>query len=166
MTDAPLSDPVADSIIRFLRDIGLSVRLGPIAGPTVVPGIQIEHGTLLVDSGRLTWPGDLLHEAGHLAVMDGERRRRAHIDVGSDAAEEMAAIAWSFAASVHLQVDPAVVFHAGGYRGWSEALIENFTHGRSVGVPILQWRGLTADAQRAGERGVPPYPYMLKWLGA
>jgi hypothetical protein len=166
MTDPLLSDPVAASIIRFLRDIGLTVRLGQIADPTVVPGIQIEHGALLVDPGGLTWPGDLLHEAGHLAMMDGERRRRAHIDVGSDAGEEMAAIAWSYAASVHLQLDPAVVFHAGGYRGWSEALIENFTHGRSIGVPFLQWRGLTADAQRAGELGVPPYPHMLEWLRA
>jgi hypothetical protein len=162
---APLpSDPVAASIIRFLHDIGLTVRLGPIEGPTFVPGIQIEHGTLLVDLGSLTWPGDLLHEAGHLALMTSERRSKTHINVGKVAAEEMAAIAWSYAASVHLNLDPSVVFHAGGYRGSSEALIENFTNGRSIGVPILQWRDLTADAERAGELGVPPYPHMIKWL--
>jgi hypothetical protein len=56
------------------------------------------------------------------------------------------------------------VFHDQGYRGGSKALIENFTQGRYIAVPTLQWIGLTAEPRRAAELGVAPYPYMLKWL--
>jgi GNAT superfamily N-acetyltransferase len=157
-------DSVADAIVAFLIGIGLGVRAGEIGGETFLPGIQVDHGGLLVDAARLKYPGDLLHEAGHLAVMSPARRRRAHIDVGKRAAEEIAAIAWSYAALVHLGLDPAVVFHPDGYRGGSQALIENFTGGHTIGVPMLQWLGLTLDAGRAAETGDAPYPAMLKWL--
>lgn len=109
-------------------------------------------------------PGDLLHEAGHLAVIPPEKRKRVQGNMGKDRGEEMTAIAWSYAASVHLALGPSVVFHDGGYRGWSKAFIENFTNGRYVGVPMLQWIGLTADNKRAKEMGVEPYPHMIKWL--
>jgi hypothetical protein len=106
----------------------------------------------------------LLHEAGHLAVMEPERRRRCHMNVGNRAAEEMMAIAWSFAACTHLGIHPRVVFHPEGYKGGSDALIENFTAGRYFGVPMLQWVGMTLDEARAAELGLQPYPHMLKWL--
>ena len=48
----------------------------------------------------------------------------------------MMAIAWSYAAAVHLGLDPAVVFHEAGYRGGSGSLIENFAQERYIGVPI------------------------------
>jgi hypothetical protein len=35
--------------------------------------------------------------------------------------EEMAAIAWSYAACVHLGLEPTVVFHSDGYKGGSES---------------------------------------------
>ena len=74
------------------------------------------------------------------------------------------ATAWSYAAVCHLGLDPAVVFHEGGYRGGSQSLIENFRAGRYIGVPVLQWLGLTADDQRAAELGIEPYPTMRRWL--
>jgi hypothetical protein len=153
-----------ERIVAFLESIGLEVRTGAIEDRTFVPGIVIHHGALVIEPAKLTHPGDLLHEAGHLAVMEPERRRRCHIDVGKRAAEEMMAIGWSYAASVHLGLDPAIVFHDEGYRGGSESLIENFTQGRYIGVPTLQWIGLTAEPKRAVEMGVAPYPHMLKWL--
>ena len=152
------------AISPFLDGIGLELRLGEIEGRTFVPGIQIQHGVLVVDEEKLLYPGDLLHEAGHLAVVPAARRAQIHIDVGKDAGEEMAAIAWSYAAAVHLGIDPAIVFHEGGYKGGSSALLENFREGHYIGVPMLQWIGLTADDQRAAELGVPPYPHMLNWV--
>jgi hypothetical protein len=85
-------------------------------------------------------------------------------DVGKKAAEEMMAIAWSYAAAVHLGLEPGVVFHEGGYKGGAESLIENFTNGRYIGVPMLQWIGLTFDERRAKEMGIEPYPRMTKWV--
>jgi hypothetical protein len=151
-------------IVDFVRSIGLEVSVEDIPHETFMPGLTVHHGTLVVDLLRLRAPGDLLHEAGHLAVMEPGRRRRCHVDVGKRAAEEMMAIAWSYAAVVHLHLDPAIVFHDEGYRGGSQALIDNFTHGRFIAVPTLQWIGMTADAVRAQDLGVPPYPHMLKWL--
>lgn len=76
----------------------------------------------------------------------------------------MGAIAWSYAAALHLGLAPEIVFHAAGYRGGAESLCENFAAGRTVGVPILEWLGLAAGAKLAVERGVEAYPAMLRWL--
>ena len=152
------------TIVEFLRGIGLDVREGELEGPTFTPGIQIRHGALIYAEDGLSHPGDLLHEAGHLAIVPPDRRAAMHIDAGKSPAEEMAAIAWSYAAAMHLDVGPGVVFHDDGYRGGGAALVENFAEGRYVGVPMLQWLGLTADDRRAGELALPPYPHMLRLL--
>jgi hypothetical protein len=151
-------------ITRFLLEIGFQLRKTELTQETFLPGIAFDHGTLLIDESKLLYPGDLLHEAGHLAVIPAERRRRAQTDVSKKAAEEMMAIAWSYAALVHLGLEPSVVFHEGGYKGWSASLVENFTNGRYIGVPMLQWIGLTADEKRAEGMGVKPYPFMIKWM--
>lgn len=151
-------------IVAFLRRIGIEVSAEPLDAQTVLPGIEPRGGTLVVDETKLRYPGDLLHEAGHLAVVPPERRGRMTGSVGQKAYEEMSAIAWSYAAAVHLALDPTVVFHAEGYRGGSQSLIENFSAGRYVGVPVLEWLGLTVGEKAAAERGVAPYPRMLKWM--
>src|SRR5882672_552004 len=119
-----------DRIVEFLRESGLAVRVAEIEGPTVLPGIKVVEGGLVVDPARLKYPGDLLHEAGHLAVMPPGRRALANDDTGSDGGEEMAAIAWSYAAAVYIGLDPRVVFHEAGYRGDSRSLLENFGAGQ------------------------------------
>jgi hypothetical protein len=152
-----------EKIVAFLAEIGIEVVRTELHQQTFMPGVMADRAAILIDESRLLYPGDLLHEAGHLAVIPPEKRKRVQGNMG-DRGEEMMAIAWSYAASVHLALEPSVVFHDGGYRGWSKAFIENFTNGRYVGVPMLQWIGLTADNKRAKEMGVEPYPYMIKWL--
>lgn len=152
------------SIATFLRSIGLEVHAGAVPEPSILPGIRISDGDLLVDEERLLYPGDLLHEAGHLAVLPGESRKSQGAEAGADMGNEIAAICWSYAAAIHLQIDPAIVFHAHGYRGASEAYLENFGEGRYVGVPLLEWMGLTAGEKSAAARGIAPYPHMLRWL--
>jgi hypothetical protein len=119
---------------------------------------------LVIDEAKLCFPGDLLHEAGHLAVAAPSRRTLIVGDAGPDPAEEMMAIAWSYAAAVHLQIDPAIVFHAAGYQGGGTSIVEDFSAGRFFGVPMLQWLGLTFDRTQAEVHGVPPFPHMIQWL--
>jgi hypothetical protein len=158
------SNPTTARIVDFLRSIGLTVEARRLTEPTFLPGIRIERGALLVDEAALLHPGDLLHEAGHLAVVPGARRPQLSGSVSSDPAEEMMAIAWSYAALVHLQLDPAVVFHDQGYKGGGSSLAENYLAGRPLGLPMLQWIGLTLDERNAPAQGLPPYPHMLRWL--
>ncbi len=152
------------AIVAFLDEIGLPVRFGDISEATFLPGVRIERGQLVVDEGRLLYPGDLLHEAGHLALLAPDRRAAITGEAGDDAGYEMGAIAWSYAAALHIGLEPVIVFHGDGYRGSSRAIIENFAAGRYVGVPILEWLGLTVSAVGNGAQGATPYPHMLKWL--
>jgi hypothetical protein len=121
-----------------------------------------------VDEAKLAYPGDLLHEAGHVAMTPPELRPSLSGDVevpGLDmAALEVAAIAWSYAAAVALGIDPAAVFHAAGYRGHGPGLVVTFGAGVYPGAHLLEEAGLTACGARASESGVPPYPHMLRWL--
>jgi hypothetical protein len=157
-------DPAVVQIVRFLSQIGISVSEADLPQTTFLPGLCVQDGVLLVDESRLKYPGDLLHEAGHLALLSAEHRNAAGPELGDDGGFEMAAIAWSYAAALHIGIDPAVVFHAGGYREGSQSILENFTSGRYVGVPVLEWLGMTATPQAAKAAGVLPYPKMLRWL--
>lgn len=164
MADTKFKNELTARIVNFLLEIGLEVRACELSDETFLPGISVSRGVILIDEERLRYPGDLLHEAGHLAVVPTSRRSGIEQDVGKKAGEELMAIAWSYAALVHLGLKPSVVFHPDGYRGGSASLIENFTQGSYFGVPTLQWLGLTADDKRAKELGIEPYPHMIKWL--
>jgi len=153
-------DPLAARIVAFLRAIGIAVEVAVLDGETFLPGVAVVGEGLRVDPARLAWPGDLLHEGGHLAVGDPACREDG---VSNDPGEEMAALAWSFAAATHLGLDPSVPFHEGGYRGEGAALAESFSQGGYVGVPLLAMWGLSREPHRAKAMGVPGYPHMLAW---
>lgn len=159
-----MCSPVIVTITEFLVDIGLQVRASAIHEHTFLPGIHVKDGVMNIDEGRLLYPGDLLHEAGHLAMLLPSERPQAGGKMGHDGGAEMAALAWSYAAALHLGLTPEVVFHEAGYRGESQALRENFAAGRYVGVPMLEWAGLTATGKHAEALGVQPYPAMRRWL--
>lgn len=61
-------------IADFLTEIGIEIGLARLSEPTFLPGILIDGGKILVDEEKLAYPGDLLHEAGHLAVVPGNLR--------------------------------------------------------------------------------------------
>lgn len=164
MHAVPFEHSIVRQIASFLLSIGLPVRAASLTLPTFLPGILIDQGALVIDEAQLQHPGDLLHEAGHLAVAAPSRRQQFYNNVGSDAGEELAAIAWSYAAALAAGVDPALVFHADGYQGGGAALLENFHQGRYIGVPLLQWIGLTAEPRQATALGIAPYPHMRKWV--
>jgi hypothetical protein len=150
---------VTDRIAAFLRDVGIRVEPAELGDDCFLPGIAVERGGLLYDEARLTWPGDLLHEAAHLALAPAALRPQMTGDVAVPGLDldllEKAAVPWSYAAALAIGIDPAVVFHAGGYRGQSEGLLRTFGFGVYPGLNILVDAGMTtADV----------YPRMLRWL--
>ena len=154
-------NPLTERLAAFVRGIGIEVRAAELPGKTFLPGLDIQSGAILVDERQLTQPGDILHEAGHIAVSAPAVRNAATL--APTDGEEIATLAWSYAALCHLHIDPAVVFHPDGYKGGSQSLIDNFTAGQTIGVPLLQYFGLTVEPKHPAKRGVPPYPHMLRW---
>ena len=153
-------------MVDFLIQIGLPVRMGEVEDATFLPGLAIEHGVLIVDEAKLTYPGDLLHEAGHLAVAPAANRAFLHQNVGADPAEEMMAISWSYAVARHLEIDPAVVFHPQGYKGGSQSLLGMFEQETYLALPMLQWCDMAYDKTHAEAEGAEPFPTMRRWLRA
>jgi hypothetical protein len=159
---ATFADPLTERLASFVRGIGIDVRAAALPETTFLPGLEISHGAILVDEERLAHPGDLLHEAGHLAVTDAAERNAPTLS--PNAGDELTAIAWSYAALRHLDLDPAIVFHRDGYKGGAQSIRENFDAGHSFGVPLLQLYGMSVEPRQAAERGLAPYPHMLRWL--
>lgn len=153
---------LTDRLAAFVQDLGIKMVAADLSEPTFLPGLDVRFGVVLVDEARLTYPGDILHEAGHVAVSAPEEREQACL--APTLGDEIAAIAWSYAAICRLGIDPAIVFHEGGYRGGSRAFIQNFSTGRYVGVPLLQLYGLAFEPRFAAAQGVKPYPHMLAWV--
>ncbi|GHE60382.1 MULTISPECIES: hypothetical protein [Roseivirga] len=155
-------------ITTFLEQIGLSVREAILTGETFVPGIRIDQGIILYDESKLTYPGDLLHEAGHLALMKPEERACASGDLEPGEGMninslEPAAILWSYAALRYLDLDPHIVFHENGYKDSSEWYIENFEAGNYIALPLLQWMGLCRSEEEVA-KGRAGFPVLTKWL--
>ena len=150
----PLADPITAKIVAFLDDIGIPVVVSSLPEDTLLPAMTVTRGTLLVDPARLTYPGDLLHEAGHIAVTDPAVRATLET-VADNQSEELAAICWSYAAGHAIGLDPGIVFHGDGYRGNGAALAMSFQMGVYIGVHLLVGYGLTSNVG---------YPAMASWL--
>lgn len=158
------TDPIVARIVPFLEDIGIPVAIEPVPGDSLLPGATVRGGTLVLDPDTLEWPGDLLHEAGHIAVSD-PATRTAQAGVSPDPGEELAAMAWSYAAAVALEIDPACVFHGGGYHGGGANYLESYlSGGGGIGVPMLQYYGMSAEPHQAAMLALPPFPAMARWL--
>lgn len=151
---------MVDRIVAFVRGIGIPVAEDVVAADSFLPAVAVVGGGVVVDRARLQWPGDILHEAGHLAVLEAGVRGG---DVPDDRALELAAMAWSYAAAVELGIDPGVVFHAGGYHGRGPSLAQTYAMGLFIGLPELVAAGM-AHSPLTAPRGAPVYPAMVRWL--
>ncbi|GAB3678055.1 hypothetical protein GCM10027594_35780 [Hymenobacter agri] len=146
----------------FLAEIGIPTQEAELTVDTFLPGILIENGGLLIDPAKLLYPGDLLHEAGHLAVTPDAERIQLVGNVmagkpeqqGTDG-EEIVAMLWSYAAAQAIGVPPEVVFHPNGYRNASAWMLDNFRQKIYPGLPLLVWMGLTTTDD---------FPHMTRWL--
>lgn len=126
---------------------------------TFIPGLKVSGTTILMDLGKLKYPGDLLHEAGHIAITEEKIRPLIGTPEIGDTwpadGEEIAAILWSYAASYNLNLDLEIVFHPNGYKNDSKWLIEQFESKNYIGLPLLEWMSLCNKEE---------FPIMKKWL--
>lgn len=157
-----------DVIVQFLRGIGLVVEPAPLPGDTFLPAIRIVDGGLRYDPARLQTPGDLLHEAGHIAIAPAETRATLcdALDGQQPGAmtDEVEAIAWSWAALVHLGLPGEVLFHPAGYKGQAAGLLMSYSLRVYPGAAGLARIGLCDLSVQAAAKGGQAYPNMQRWL--
>lgn len=161
-------NPMTRKIAEFLVEIGLDVRRAKLEEDTFLPGIQIKTGAMLVDENRLSYPGDLLHEAGHLALAPSHLRPllddKVELPGFNMEVIEAGTIAWSYAAGLHLGLTPEEVFHEGYIREGLATLLSNYRYGVYLGANVLEDAGLTTTAANAARVGIEPYPRMARWV--
>ncbi|SMF33675.1 hypothetical protein SAMN06265365_111143 [Tistlia consotensis] len=177
-------------ICRFLEDLGLDCGPGAVPPDSFLPGVAIAEGRLLYDSERLGSPGDLLHEAGHIALVPARFRGQLDDDVDAviagllagegeappDAAErealahtEVMAIAWSYAAARRIGVPATCLFWPGTYRmppgQTPDQLAGQLEQGLFIGIQWLARFGFCAAPPPFGDPAAPdPFPAMRRWL--
>ena len=154
-------------VIFFLKEIGIDI-IEKELGETFLPGLELGPDCIYIDYNKLLYPGDILHEAGHLAVtIPSERKLVGTVEISKDwptQGDEIAALLWSYAALHHLQLPAEFVFHPNGYKGSSEWFISNFTSGNYMGLPLLEWMGLCLGKEKAEKEQKMPFPAMQKWI--
>ncbi|OIV40690.1 hypothetical protein [Flavobacterium johnsoniae] len=154
-------------VLGFLEEIGINVIEKEVE-TSFLPGLELGPNCIYIDYNTLLYPGDILHEAGHLAVTTAANRNLiGTTEIAADwptEGEEIAAILWSYAASNYLQLPLEFVFHPDGYKNDSEWLISNLSNGTYIGLPFLEWIGLCVGKERAEKEQKAAFPAMQKWL--
>jgi len=174
--------------IDFIRSVGLDVNIGrPDDEPAFNPDsyVWVRQGVLYVDEEKSHY-GDLLHEAGHLAVLPSFARGCASGDVEESCVPvirqwmaehpgalmqwpedpvaraciqcgDHEAIAWSYAASVAAGVNPWSCFE----NGFST---EEERVAAWQGCRMKQFMGI--NGLRAGGflKNVRDFPHLIRWL--
>lgn len=157
-----------NKVINFLKSIGIEVIEKELTQTTFLPGLMLGSNAIYIDTQKLLYPGDILHEAGHIAVTPPLQRQL----IGSDdmpadwptMGDEITAILWSFAAVTHLDLPPEFVFHGNGYKDSSDWFIENFTSGNYIGLPLLQYFKMANSPEESLQNPETAFPYMVNWL--
>lgn len=159
MYDLNSNNNILELIVGFLNSINIKVVTQKLPANTFLPGLKIKGSTILIDLDRLKYPGDLLHEAGHIAVTEESIRQSLGTEEIGDNwptdGHEIAAILWSYAACCYLKLDLKIVFHPNGYKNDSKWLIEQFNSKNYIGLHLLEWMSLCNKEE---------FPIMKKWL--
>ncbi len=172
-------------VFAFLEGLGLVVQQdAKVDG--FLAGVEIADGVLRVESAADDIAGELLHEAGHLAIIPGQFRSIASGDlsgvsetmgqwidaniseVGPDdptvrailQCGECEAVAWSYAAAAAVGIDTRIPFFR-GFEGDGLALHDQVASGYYFGVHGLAAAGMT-DLPRP--HSAIPFPTMRRWL--
>jgi hypothetical protein len=152
--------------IAFVESVGIGVRArreGEVLDQPI-EGLAIKDGAIVIDPEVPIWPGDFLHEAGHIAVTEADRRSTLS-ELEADRDEELMAIAWSYAATRECGMTLRQLFNPEGYRDQAKFAGDCYALGRFDGADGLARYGMTIlDLQEALANGLPSYPNMIRWL--
>lgn len=167
-TKSNFTNELTQRMVDFVTSIGISVKQTILEDGLPIPGISVQNGEMLIDEERLSYPGDILYQAGRIAILPMEERNeyvgKDHPEYMTEATQGMMAMCWAWAALTHLQIAPEVVFHNGGYKGQSMQIIHGYQSGSYMGLPMLQLYEMAYEQHQAYAKGLNPFPYMYKWV--
>lgn len=156
------------TMLDFLDALGMGWRFGNVPANAFLPGLEVVSGVIVIDKAQLRHPGDILHEAGHIALLPAEKRDSFSGNLAEShpehAGDEVGVILWSYAACLHLGLPVDFVIHDGGYKDGADWLREQFSAGTFIGLPLLVWMGLCEDPAKAKLEGREGFPRMLRWM--
>lgn len=179
----------AGQAVSFLRALGLSVVEVPgVSG--FLPHVAVVNGALHVDVLNVL-PGDLLHEAGHLALMPSRYRSKAHGQLGAAfkamlshldehpdglssypecrccravlQASDPEATAWQYAAACAIGLPDDLLFPANAFGGTAHEVLFALNQNTYLGIHGLRAAQWTAVSARTA-RGLPVFPELAFWL--
>lgn len=172
-------------VVSFLRGIGIVSDVVPGARG-FMPGVRIHQGGLQIspEAGL----SEVLHEAGHLAVLPGRFRRLACDDVSvvqklmmdtvdftnPDEGEARAALqsgdteatAWAWAAGEYLELKPTEVVRNNDYGGTGRDVRMCLQARAYLGINGLASAGfcVTRPGLLEKMKGLPAYPRLAMWV--
>ncbi|MBO3462856.1 hypothetical protein G7B40_031505 [Aetokthonos hydrillicola Thurmond2011] len=172
------------NVYDFLISIGIEIEIQE-STKGFFDHIHIEDGRLIVDKNASI--NDILHEAGHLAVLPGRFRKYAsgnisgaikrmleEIDFSNpDAPEARAAIqcgdveatAWAWAAGMHLELPPEIVIEDADYDHEGEEMRLTLNSNSFFGINGLAAAGFCVTNKAfSALTGKPVYPNLAMWL--
>lgn len=139
MTHARPNNSIQQAII-FLKGIGFNTERGEVTANSFVPNITIKNGEIVYNEEALV--GDMLHEAGHLAILPAKYRSICQANVGRSVAE-----IWKHAdAAGELEVD-SPMYRALIQASDPEATAWAWAAGKEIGIaeeeiiPDFQYQG-------------------------
>ena len=168
-------------VVYNLNKIGLQAVFGNVSD-SFLSGVKIENGTLIVD--RSCSISNLLHEAGHLAVLPKEYRVQANDDLSIvllkmydevDCSkeenrrymqcEDAESTAWAYAFGLKCGVPFDLIIDDEQYDGTGRDVLESLKHGSGFGVNGLARMGWCASSIiHSKASGLPIYPNLVKWI--
>lgn len=174
-------------VLDFLGHLGL-----PVHAVSRVPEGSFMATVFIRDGGLEVLPqatvADVLHEAGHLAVIPSRFRTYAQDDVDqaiermfealADEADdtplmtaamhagETEATAWAWAVGCYLGLPSDVIIQDADYDGTGADIRTALTHGAYQGIQGIGHAGFCARGARDRAQGRPTFPTLAYWLQA
>lgn len=177
----PSVSPDLARAIQFVRRIGIPVHVLPAVTTGFLPHVAIVSGELNV--GHACQASDLLHEAGHLALIPGRFRRDMNGDLSDGftamfkALDSLAlppdeplnraalqcsdpeATAWAWAAGTALGLPPETIITDDAYDGEGASIRQMLSMRLYLGIHGLIHAGLCLSPRNPGG-----FPALTRWL--
>lgn len=167
-----------EEIIAFLNEIGIKTSRGNVPSNSFMPNIAIQDGSIIYNKDATL--GDLLHEAGHLAIIpkkyrpmcqgDMDESMRAIFDKAEIAGEmipdstiycaliqssDPEATAWAWSAGRHIGIEPQDIIADYLYEGTGADVRLMLSLNCYLGINGLRAAGMLTS--------VKSFPHLTQW---